>query len=192
MWITHHNEVTWYFLVATYLINKLQYEIYSILNRWEFPSLLPLPYDLNTLKPLYKMAHYNMVSDIKVDPKSVVSKQKCIDHIDKSTASIIPHQFGQNPSTFTQVTVWKQKYGQAENWVKNWRNLPISNPKLDLYNINAHTKFGKNPLIFTQVIGQKRKYRWKDVHMTEGRTDRWTHGWPMWNHNTPPLSCGRV
>ena len=32
------------------------------------------------------------------------------------------------------------------------KNLPISNPKLDLYNINAHTKFGENTLILSQVI----------------------------------------
>ena len=46
--------------------------------------------------------------------------------------------------------------------VKNWRNLPISNPKPDLHNINAHNKFGENPLMFTQVITRKRK--------TDGRT----------------------
>ena len=39
------------------------------------------------------------------------------------------------------------------------KNLPISNPKPDLHNINAHTKFGENPLTFTQVIVWKRKYR---------------------------------
>ena len=33
--------------------------------------------------------------------------------------------------------------------VKNWRNLPISNPKWDHHNINAHTKFDENPLRFT-------------------------------------------
>ena len=33
----------------------------------------------------------------------------------------------------------------ADNSVKFWRNLPISQPKPNLYNINAHTKFGKNP-----------------------------------------------
>ena len=48
---------------------------------------------------------------------------------------------------------------QADNSVKNWRNLPISNPKPDLYIINAYTKFGENPLMFTQVIIRKRKYR---------------------------------
>ena len=47
---------------------------------------------------------------------------------------------------------------QADNSVKNWRNLPISNTKPDLHNINAHTKFGENPLLFTQVIVQKQKY----------------------------------
>ena len=36
--------------------------------------------------------------------------------------------------------------------VKNGQNLPISNPKPDLHNINAHTKFGENPLIFTRVV----------------------------------------
>ena len=61
---------------------------------------------------------------------------------------------------------------RADNSVKNWRNLPISNPKPDLYNINAHTKFGENPLMFTQVIIRKRKtdgrtYDW----LTDGRTD---------------------
>ena len=51
---------------------------------------------------------------------------------------------------------------QADNSIKIWRNLPISNPKPDLHNINAHTKFGENPLMFTQVIIRKRK--------TDGRT----------------------
>ena len=46
----------------------------------------------------------------------------------------------------------------ADNSIKNWRNLPISNPKPDLHNINAHTKFGENPLLFTEVIVRKRKY----------------------------------
>ena len=32
---------------------------------------------------------------------------------------------------------------RADNSVKIWRNLPISNPKPDLHNINAHTKFVK-------------------------------------------------
>ena len=35
--------------------------------------------------------------------------------------------------------------------VKNWRNLPIRNPKPDLHNINAHIKFGKNSLRFIQL-----------------------------------------
>ena len=50
---------------------------------------------------------------------------------------------------------------RADNSVKNWRNLPISNAETDLHNINAHTKFGEN-----QVIIRKRK--------TDGRTDRRT------------------
>ena len=31
----------------------------------------------------------------------------------------------------------------TDNSVKIWQILPISNPKPDLHNINAHTKFGK-------------------------------------------------
>ena len=46
----------------------------------------------------------------------------------------------------------------ADNSLKIWWNLPISNPKPDLLNVNAYRKFGENPLLFTQVIVQKRKY----------------------------------
>ena len=46
----------------------------------------------------------------------------------------------------------------ADNSVKNWQNLPMSNPKPDLYNINIHIKFGENPLRFTQVIVLNLKY----------------------------------
>ena len=57
---------------------------------------------------------------------------------------------------------------KADNSVKIWRNLPISNQEPDLHNINAHTKFGENPLIFSQAVIQK----WKtDGHTTDGRTD---------------------
>ena len=47
---------------------------------------------------------------------------------------------------------------RADNSVKIWRNLAISNPKPDYLNVNAYTKFGENPLLFTQVILRKRKY----------------------------------
>ena len=39
---------------------------------------------------------------------------------------------------------------QADNSVKNRRNLPISNPKPDLLNVNAYSKFDENPLLFTR------------------------------------------
>ena len=47
---------------------------------------------------------------------------------------------------------------QADNSVEIWQNLPISNPKPEFYNINAHTKFGENPFMFTKVIIWKQKY----------------------------------
>ena len=60
---------------------------------------------------------------------------------------------------------------QTGNSVKIWRNLPISNPKPDLHNINAHNKFGENPLMFTQVI----IWKWKtDGQTYDWRTDTWT------------------
>ena len=49
--------------------------------------------------------------------------------------------------------VWR-----ADNSVKLWQNLPISNPKPDLLNVNAYSKFDENPLLFTQVIIRKQKY----------------------------------
>ena len=57
---------------------------------------------------------------------------------------------------------------RADNTVKNLRNLPISNPKPDLQNINAHTEFGVNPLTFTQVIIRIQKYG-----RTDGRNIVW-------------------
>ena len=47
---------------------------------------------------------------------------------------------------------------QADNSVNISRNLPISNPKPDLLNVNAYSKFDENPLLFTPVIIRKRKY----------------------------------
>ena len=64
---------------------------------------------------------------------------------------------------------------RADNSIKNLRNLPISNPKPDLHNINANTKFSENPFMFTQVIIQKRKTDGQThVRTTDWRTDRWT------------------
>ena len=64
----------------------------------------------------------------------------------------------------------------ADNSVKNWRNLPISNPKPDLHNINAHTKFGENPLMFTQVIIRKRKMYLRAYTDSES-PDIWLYYW---------------
>ena len=61
---------------------------------------------------------------------------------------------------------------RVDNSVRIWQNLPISNPKPDLHNINEYTKFGENPLMFTQIIIRKRKTDGRmDGRMTDGRTD---------------------
>ena len=51
--------------------------------------------------------------------------------------------------------------------------MPISNPKPDFHNINAHTKFGENTLTFTQIIVRKRKYGRAYDRRADGRpTDK--------------------
>ena len=46
---------------------------------------------------------------------------------------------------------------KGHNSVTNLRKMKVNNPKLDLVNINAHTKFGKIQSICSQDIGRKRK-----------------------------------
>ena len=55
---------------------------------------------------------------------------------------------------------------RADNSVKSWRNLPISNPKPDLHNINAQIKFGENP-----SGNEKWTDGRTDGRTTDGRTD---------------------
>ena len=55
---------------------------------------------------------------------------------------------------------------------------------------NASIMFSENPLIFTQVIVRKRWYGERST--SDGRTDGRIFGRQMWNHNTPPLSCGWI
>ena len=57
---------------------------------------------------------------------------------------------------------------RADNSIKIWWNLPISNPKPD-HNINAHTKFWWKPLKFTQVIIRK----WNTGRRTDTRTSKY-------------------
>ena len=59
-----------------------------------------------------------------------------------------------------KLSSWNENtdLSRADNFVKNWRNLPINNPKPDLHNINADTQFGGNLQMFTHVIVRKWKY----------------------------------
>ena len=69
-------------------------------------------------------------------------------------------KFGENPLMFLlKLSSGNENMGvsRADNSIKVWHNLTISNPKPDLHNINAYTMFGENPLMFTQVITWKRK-----------------------------------
>ena len=72
---------------------------------------------------------------------------------------------------------------RAEKSVKIWRNLPFSNPKPDLLNVNAYSKFGENPLFFTQVIvwkenmgvsraGNSVKY-WRNLPISNPKKGKW-------------------
>ena len=59
---------------------------------------------------------------------------------------------------------------QADNSVKNQRNLPISSRKPDLHNINAHTKSGESPLFFYSKLSSGNENM--DGHTTDEQTDR--------------------
>ena len=108
------------------------------------------------------------------------------------------------PCYLLKLSSWNEKnmgVSREDNSVKIWRNLPISNPKPDIHNTNAHTKFGENPLMFTQVIIWKQKTDTRTDGQMDGRlmagqpdvrTKGQTHGHPTWNHNNPPLLCGGV
>ena len=58
--------------------------------------------------------------------------------------------------------------------VKNWWNLPISNPKPDLFNIYAHTKFGKKYIVIYSSYHPEMKYQWTDRWaVANGRVEGW-------------------
>ena len=61
----------------------------------------------------------------------------------------------------------KMGVSRANNSVKNWRILPISNSKPDLYNINAQTSLVKIHWCLLKLSSGNEK-------RTEGRTDRHT------------------
>ena len=64
-------------------------------------------------------------------------------------------KFGENPLTFTEVTVPQQKYRQLS---KIDEICPFGIPN-QISSISIHIpKFGENPLTFTQVITRKQKY----------------------------------
>ena len=69
-------------------------------------------------------------------------------------------KFDENPLLFTKLSSGNENMGvsQADNSIKIWRNLPISNRKTILLTVNAYSKLGENPLLFTQDIVQKWKY----------------------------------
>ena len=92
------------------------------------------------------------------------------------------------PWYLLKLSYENENMSQADDSVKIWWNLPISNPKPDLHNINAHTKFGENPLKFTQVIIHKQNTdRWTDRRTYNWWTDGQTHKCPTWNHNKTRL-----
>ena len=92
----------------------------------------------------------------KIDEICPLAIPKQISTISRHTPSVVKiHWYLLKLSSRKENT----DLSRADNYVKNWWNLPISNPKPGFHNINAHTKFGENPLIFTKVTIQKGKYR---------------------------------
>ena len=66
-------------------------------------------------------------------------------------ADIMQH-FSNPVIAFTKNKMWNDNIPPLscceQITVKIWLNLPMSSPKADLHNINAHIKFGENPLRF--------------------------------------------
>ena len=60
---------------------------------------------------------------------------------------------------------------RADNSVKIWRHLHISNPEPEIHNINAHTKLGENPLMFV-IIWKRKTDGWTDIQLMDGPTDK--------------------
>ena len=63
----------------------------------------------------------------------------------------------------------------ADNCANILQNLPISNPKPDLLNVNAYSKFDENPLLFIQVIIRKRKYGHDSVRKLHKNLMKFAH-----------------
>ena len=76
----------------------------------------------------------------------------------------------------------------ADNYVKNWQNLSISNPK------TKSQEYQSTYQVLWKSIGIYWSYLLKTIIlMDEWTVDGWQkHGQPMWNHNYAPLSCGGV
>ena len=59
---------------------------------------------------------------------------------------------------------------RADNSVKIWRNLPISNPKPDLLNVNAYSKFDEIPCYLHKLSSG-------NEHMGVSRADNSVNFW---------------
>ena len=75
--------------------------------------------------------------------------QITLSKINEICAFAIPKQFY---TILMHIPSLVMDVSRANNYLKNWRNLSLSNSKPDLHNIDAKSKFGENPLIFTYYI----------------------------------------
>ena len=111
---------------------------------------------------LLKLSSRNEKIDVSRADNSVKFHEICLLAIPNLFSSMSIHiaSLVKIPCYLLKLSSGNENMGvsRADNSVKILRNLPISNPKPYLLNINAYSKFGENPLLFTQVIVRKRKY----------------------------------
>ena len=108
-------------------------------------------------------------------------------------------KFGANPLTVTQLLSGNENKDRrwADNSVKNrpkFYQVTILN---QISTISMHIpSLAKNIRWYFLKLSSRnetRVDRWTDLRRTtDGQTDRWANWCPKWNHNTTPLTCGRV
>ena len=156
-------------------ISNLKAELHNI-NAMHIPSLVKIHWYLLKLSSRNEQTCHGQITLSKIDeicPSAIPNEIFTISMHTPSLVKIHWHLLKLSSGNENSDILL------ADNSVKNWLNLPINNPKPDLYNINEHTKFRENPLTFTQVIIWKCKYRRTDWGTTDGQmdgqTDRYTH-----------------
>ena len=103
-------------------------------------------------------------------------------------------KFGENPLMFTQVIIRRWKYGCVFRQLilsKFDEICPIASKSRSPHYQSTYQIWWKSIDVYSSNHWET-KYRQTYNWWTDGWMNGQTHEPPTWNHNTPPLSCGRV